>query len=168
MSTTTKTQLSPAPKSTTLAPREEMEQFEQTLHERIARRAFSIFEESGRPHGEHLRHWLQAETETLYPPPEIRESRDSVTVVARMPDHVFGNPEICLGNRRAIIRAKAKQSPPSGSDKQESDRYEETFALAQWPPWEIDPATASAYLDGNLLTVTAKKLRPASTAATGA
>lgn len=29
----------------------------------IARRAYELWEQSGRPHGKHLEHWLQAESE---------------------------------------------------------------------------------------------------------
>jgi hypothetical protein len=34
-------------------------------HEDVARRAYELFEASGRQHGRHEEHWLQAEAELL-------------------------------------------------------------------------------------------------------
>jgi hypothetical protein len=43
---------------------------EQPTHEEIAARAYSIFEERGRPHGRDLEHWFEAEAQLAADRPE--------------------------------------------------------------------------------------------------
>jgi hypothetical protein len=39
-----------------------------TLHEEIARRAYELWEQEGRGHGSHERHWLEAERQVQSAP----------------------------------------------------------------------------------------------------
>jgi hypothetical protein len=43
---------------------------EQPTHDEIAARAYSIFEERGRPHGRDLEHWFEAEAQLIAIRPE--------------------------------------------------------------------------------------------------
>jgi hypothetical protein len=137
-----------------------MNHFEAAVLDRIAKRAFNLFEQAGRPHGQDLDHWLQAETEILSIRPEVQETRDSVTLFAQIPDIPSDKVEICLGNYQAIVWAgPSRDAVPPSSDAGASFRQEGVLLLARWPS-EIDPTSAKGTLDGNLLMVVANRMRP--------
>jgi len=143
-------------KSPILASRERMGTFEELLHDRIAQRAFQFFEQGGRVDGEDSAHWFRAETEVLNLKPEIRDSKDSVMVIARVPDAVPQDVEICVGEHEAIIHASAERRVEATDIAGLQSDREELLVLAQWP-WEVDPATASVSLKDAVLTLVAQK-----------
>jgi HSP20 family molecular chaperone IbpA len=150
-------------KSLALASRDRMRVLKEVLHERIAQRAFQYFEQDGQVDGNDLAHWFRAETEILNIKPEIRDSKDSVTLTARVPNADPQDVEICIGEHEAVIRATAEYHSEALNAEEVKSERKELFLLAQWPS-EIDPATASASLKDDVLTVLARKASPAPSA----
>ena len=127
------------------------------LNDQIARRAYAMFEQGGSSDGEHLRHWLEAEAETVRRIAEISESSSWYTV--RVPLHQFAkaNVSIAVEPSRAIVLA---DKISGGSESVNSASFEDSlFLVANWPS-EVDPATASAYIKNESLTLTAKRSAP--------
>src|SRR6266478_3017428 len=58
----------------TVAVNIKKDQVRYRVNERIAGRAYDLYQQEGNRHGEDMRHWLQAESEILSSVPEIRES----------------------------------------------------------------------------------------------
>jgi HSP20 family molecular chaperone IbpA len=128
------------------------------LNDRIASRAYEIFENDGGNHGKHLRHWLQAEAQTLKRIPEIIESSSWYTV--RVPLQGFAKEDVSLAvePHRAIVAAE-KVSSVDGTDSSNSAVQDSLFLVAAWPG-EADPATASAYIKNESLVLTVKRANP--------
>lgn len=60
---TRKTTGTAAKRSTSAAPKKNSQEFSHPSADAIARRAWEIWDRSGRPHGRELENWLQAESE---------------------------------------------------------------------------------------------------------
>lgn len=125
------------------------------LNKRIAARAFALYEERGRPPGEDLAHWLQAESEISANRPEIRES--SSWYVVNIPVRGFRPDELSVGidSRRGAVVGEKQQSPEGPGDERSDS--ESLFLVAEWPA-EVDPLTACAYIKDQTLTLTVKRL----------
>jgi HSP20 family molecular chaperone IbpA len=129
------------------------------LNDRIARRAYEMFELGGSTDGEHLRHWLEAEAESVRRIPEISESSSWYTVRVPLQDFAKENVSVAVEPSRAIILAE-KVSSSAGSESLNSASFQDSFFLvANWPS-EVDPVTASAYIKNDTLTLTAKRSAP--------
>src|SRR5436190_9791149 len=77
------------------------------IYDSIARRAFEIFESSGRVSGRDRENWLKAEAELLHPVHlDIAESDETVTVRAEVPGFSAKELEIRLAPRRLAITGK--------------------------------------------------------------
>jgi hypothetical protein len=129
------------------------------LNDRISRRAYEKFEQGGSTDGEHIRHWLQAESEMLQRIPEVSESSSWYTV--RVPLHNLAkeNVSVAVEPSRAIVSAQ-KVLSSGGTESAGSASFEDSlFLVANWPS-EVDPATASAYIKNETLTLTAKRSAP--------
>jgi hypothetical protein len=76
---------------------------EQPTHDEIAARAYSIFEERGRPHGRDLEHWFEAEAQLIAARPE------RPTAVIR------GGPESAVDRETATTahRTPSRRAPRS-------------------------------------------------------
>jgi HSP20 family molecular chaperone IbpA len=133
-----------------------------SLKQKVARRAYELFEHGGRAEGNDMRHWLQAESEILSKIPEIRGTSSSYTV--NVPVQGFKPEDIYVGvdANRALILAE-KQEPADGRKGQESSFSRESlFLAAEWPT-PVDPATASAQSKGGNLILTVKRVAPSAT-----
>jgi HSP20 family protein len=89
-----------------LPPEDVFERAEQ-LHEKIARRAFDIFESNGRSAGHDLEDWFKAESALLHPVHvDVAESNSDLTVRAEVPGFAANELEVRVEPRRLVISGK--------------------------------------------------------------
>jgi HSP20 family molecular chaperone IbpA len=137
----------------------EKEGLRQSIQERIADRAYALFESSGREHGNADQHWLQAESEVLQQGLEVRESGSWLSINAALPNISAEDIEICLEPERAIVRAKKRETIQDPKSQAQGVTQTEIF-LARSLPVEIEPSTASAAFKDQKLTLMVKKRYP--------
>ena len=115
------------------------------LYDKIARRAFSIFEQGGYAHGHDMEHWLEAESEFLSPVPvEISETETEFLIRAEIPGFTEKELEVVAEPGRLFIAGKSDKKV---EEKEKRTIYSEisahevfrTFTL----PADIDPEKAS-------------------------
>lgn len=88
------------------------------LYDRIASRAFAIFEGNGRLMGRDLDNWLQAEMEYLHPLHiAVSESPEALTVRADVPGFTEKDLKIDVEPRRVTITGKRETTKESNSKK---------------------------------------------------
>jgi HSP20 family molecular chaperone IbpA len=139
--------------------------FDQAIQRRIAERAYLLYEASGRGHGNHDAHWLQAEHELLQRGLEIRESGSWLSVNASIPDVTADNIQIYLDPRRLMVRAEKSQAMLDGDSKEHEFAPQELFLIGDLNV-EVEPDTASAAFKDQKLTVMVKKRYPVTAVAT--
>ena len=127
------------------------------IHDKIARRAFEIFESDGGLFGHDLEHWFKAEAELLHPiHTRITESDKALTVKAEVPGFNARELEVSLEPRRLTISGKKETS-------KEDKRKEKTVYQEQCSseilriidlPAEVDAAKTTAILNNGVLELT--------------
>jgi HSP20 family molecular chaperone IbpA len=124
----------------------------------VARRAYDRFEQDGRADGNDLSHWLDAESEFESPLPEVRESGDSISVDIPLPQISVENVKLYATEDRAIIYyAYAENDSRSANEAGGAAQSgESTYYIIRWPEI-IDPASCSAELEDENLTLTVRK-----------
>lgn len=126
------------------------------IQDRISGRAYDLYKQGGDQHGQHMQHWLRAESEILPAIPEIRESSSWFTVNVPLRGFNASEIEVSVKPDHAIIAAEKQQSSASEPGRS-SDVFEQTFyTKASWPS-SVEPETASAYLKNDILTLTVKR-----------
>lgn len=133
------------------------------LYDKVACRAFSIFEHNGHTHGHDLENWLKAESEFLTPVPvELSETETEYSVRAEVPGFTEKELEIVLDPGRVYITGKSEKKT---EEKKKKTVYSEisqneifrSFCL----PAEIDADKAKAVLNNGVLEITMPKAQPA-------
>jgi len=141
-------------------------EFANSLYDRIARRAYELFDGNGRVTGRDLADWLQAEQEFLHPLHlEIAESPASLTVRGEVPGYKANDLEISVSPRRVTItgtREAKKESKTKETIYSEtcSDQILRAFDL----PAAVDPAKVKATLKDGILDLEMPKATPADAA----
>jgi HSP20 family molecular chaperone IbpA len=135
------------------------DQLHERAQSRIASRAYELYEQEGRNHGDDKEHWLRAESEILTRVPEIHESASWFTINLPLKGFAAGDVQVNIEPLRAIIAAARSESSPNETGSGETAIQDATFAVAKWPS-EVDPSTASAYLKDGTLTVAVKRAFP--------
>ena len=148
--------------STTIPINHENRRVVDKLKEKIARRAYELFEGGGNADGDDLRHWLQAESEVLSKVPEIRETSSSCSV--NIPVQGFKPEEIYVGvdASRTLILAEKQESTDGHKGQDGGFSRESLFLAATWPT-AVDPATASAQIKNGNLLLSVKRVAPTPT-----
>lgn len=120
-------------------------------NERVAQRAYELFERGGASNGNDLEHWLQAETELLGKVSEIRETGDEY--VLDIPIDGFHPEDIYVGvdASRVIILAENHGSS-NGSDAPASNGEQRAlFLAAKWPTMVHAETAKAQSRNGHLL-----------------
>ena len=133
--------------------REDGRGFLDEFNNRVARRAYDLFEQDGRVDGNHLAHWLDAERQLAASLPDVRGSVDSFTATISLPDVPVGNAKVYATEDRAIVYAE--KDLPGSADGPYQDR-ESTYYMIRWPEI-VDPSTCSAEIDDQNLTIRVRK-----------
>jgi HSP20 family protein len=96
---------SPAPLK--LVPPTDLFKRAEQIYEKIARRAFEIFESNGPSPGHDLEDWFKAESELLHPVHvDVAESNGDLTVRAEVPGFAAKELEVSVEPRRLTITGK--------------------------------------------------------------
>lgn len=125
------------------------------MHNSIARRAFEIFEGSGRWPGRELDNWLRAESELLHPMHvELTESDNHLTVRAEVPGFSAKELEINAEPRRLSITGKreTKEESKKGNTICSEMCASEILRVVDLPA-EIDISKVTATLKDGILDV---------------
>ena len=132
-------------------------EFEKLFRTYVAQRAFTLYEEAGRPKGSDWQHWLQAESEYLFARPKVLESLDRISLFAIVPEKPPRNIEICMAPLGVIIKTELLRLDAQCRFPAKGSGYPEQFLLARWIK-RVDPGSADATLNGSLLRLTAWKV----------
>ena len=130
------------------------------IYHSIARRAFEIFESSGRVSGRDHEDWLKAEAELLHPVHlDIAESDEAVTVRAEVPGFSAKELEIRLAPRRLAITGKrqTKQEQSTENTIYSERCVDQVFRLVELPA-EVNPEKATATLNEGILQLAIPKV----------
>lgn len=135
------------------------------LFDRIANRAFQLFDTNGRTFGHELADWLQAESEVLHPVHiDVTESNEAVTVQAEVPGFSEKELEIKVEGRQLTIAGKRETTKES---KQGKTVYSERCANQVYRsitlPATVDAEKAKATLKNGVLEIELAKAAPAKT-----
>jgi HSP20 family molecular chaperone IbpA len=135
----------------------------QALQDRISLRAYSLYEESGQPDGNHFADWLRAESEILQRTLDVRESGSWLAVNASLPDVTPEDVLISVEPKRVLIQAVRSEEAKNNTAHESGSTRRELF-LVQDLNVEVDPETASASLKDQKLTLMVKKKYPVAAA----
>jgi HSP20 family molecular chaperone IbpA len=152
-----------AGKSTSTSPQilreDQKESLNQDIHRRISEHAFQIYESSGRDHGNHHAHWLEAESKILQHGLEVRESGSWLSVNASLPDVSGEDVQVCVEPNRIIVHAEKTEATKNPESHEQGLTQHELF-LAEDLNVEVDPSTASVTFKDQKLTLMVKKRYP--------
>jgi hypothetical protein len=149
--------------STRVPVNKEKDQFDKHVQSLIAARAYELYEQNGANHGDDFTNWLQAESELLPRVDGIQESASWFTINVPLKGFTGNDVQLAVEPTHAIIAAESQQQPPAGNPPAagaSSENRRGVFMYVKWPS-EVDPATASAYLQNETLNLTAKRSTPA-------
>ena len=132
-------------------------EFETLFRSCVARRAFTLYEQSGRLIGRDWQHWLQAESEYLFARPKVLESHDRISLFAVVSEKPPRDIQICLAPLGVIIKTTLLHLDAERRGQATGNGLAEQFLLARWTN-KVDPGNADATLNGSLLTLTARKV----------
>jgi HSP20 family protein len=135
----------------------------QEINDSIARRAYELFESTGRAHGSDREHWLRAESEILHPMPlEITETEAEISVCAEVPGVGAKHLEIGVTPRRLFILGERQGALGHSEGKiVRSGRHRNLILGAVELSTKVDPERVKATVDDGLLEVTLPKAQAA-------
>ncbi len=111
------------------------------VYDKVARRAYELFEGRGRQDGQDLDDWLHAESEFLSPiPVEVSETDDQLIIQAEVPGFRDEDVDVRVEPHRVIVSGKRQQIRDQKKRKTvySERRSDEIFRMFDLPE-EIDP-----------------------------
>jgi HSP20 family molecular chaperone IbpA len=146
----------PVPAPVRVVPALALADRENRLHERIARRAYELFERRGSAHGRDVADWLQAESELVRRFPHTVAKTDHAFIVfAELPGAwTAGQLLVGVESRRLIINGE-REVEVTYSDAQgtRTEKRAQSIFQALDLPVDVDPTQATASLSGMTLEV---------------
>src|ERR1700730_2888824 len=82
----------------------EGQKIEEALHQRLAERAYALYEESGRQGGNDQKNWLQAKSEIVQSL-EMRKSGPCVSLTASIPGASPDSIRVHVDSNRVVVKA---------------------------------------------------------------
>jgi HSP20 family molecular chaperone IbpA len=131
----------------------------QSMYGSIARRAYEIYERTGRVSGHESDHWFQAESELFQPlAPQQSENEKAIVIRTEVPGFVAAEIEVGVEPGRVLIAGKHRTSSKRKSGKAHiaQQSSQEIFRFFELPAG-VNPALAAASLKDGVLTVTIPK-----------
>jgi HSP20 family molecular chaperone IbpA len=141
---------------------EELLNLKQELHDRIARRAYELFEKRERQPEHEVDDWVQAESEILHGcRHEIVEHLDSFVLRADLPGEHFTTDQIkvSIEPRRVMVSGKQQISALylEGDTTQTKPLIRTIFRVHELPA-DVDPGRSKATLSGERFEIVMPKL----------
>jgi HSP20 family molecular chaperone IbpA len=134
----------------------------EALHQRLAERAYALFEESGRQNGNDEKNWSQAKVELLQSL-EMRKSGTWVALTASIPGASPESIQIYVETNRVIVKAEKAANAVCIDSRHEASVM---FFAADFDV-EVDPGTATAAFKNETLNLLVKKRRSVSATVRG-
>jgi len=128
---------------------EETKEIEEQLRQRIADRAYQLYEQAGSTPGHHEEDWLRAEREVVQRITQIRESGSWVIINLHAPDVPAEGFKLLITEEKALVEVDA---PVTDRKAQGSEKRRSVFYTAQWRI-PVEPSTASAYVKNGVMTL---------------
>lgn len=137
----------------------------QQTYDKIARRAFEIFDSNGRWLGHELEDWLCAESELLHPVHlEMTETDDNLAIRAEVPGFTTKELKIDIEPRRLTIAGKHEAQEESKKGKMiYSERCAKEVMKIVYLPAEVDSSKVTATLKDGILNIEVPKAAHAKT-----
>ncbi len=104
-----KSALSGSSKTPQIVSEDQNASFQDKVRQRVAERAYDIYQNSGGQPGNDYEHWIQAENEVLQRGIEVRESGSWLALNASIPDGSADDVEICLTPTSVTVRAEKSE-----------------------------------------------------------
>ena len=135
------------------------------MFDRLARRAFSIFESNGHHLGRDIDNWFQAERELFHPTHiDVSESDRAFTVRAEAPGFAPQELEINIEGQRLTISGKREKHEERKDKKMlYSESCSDEILRVLNLPAEVNAANATANLKDGILELEIPKAAPAKT-----
>lgn len=133
------------------------------LYDRIAKRAYEIFDGDGRRNGRDLDEWLQAEVQFVHPLHiHISETPEAFTVRAEAPGFKANDLNVNVEPRRVIITGKreTKEESKTGRTIYSETCSDQVLRVVDLPT-EVDTEKAKATLSDGVLELYMPKAAPA-------
>ena len=129
------------------------------MFERVAQRAYQIFEGNGRNWGHEIDDWFKAETELLHPVHvAITESGEELEVKAEVPGFTEKEIQVSVEPRRLTITGKRESSKEEKKGKTVYEEYCSDQILRTVDlPMAIDADKVTATLKSGILQLTMPK-----------
>jgi HSP20 family molecular chaperone IbpA len=143
-----------------LVDKTEGHEIEEALHQRLAERAYALYEESGRQDGNDQKNWLQARSE-IVKSLEMRKSGTWVSLTASIPDASPDRIRVYVDVNRVLVRAERTADAASQAEGPAHDTskfFGVDFDI------ELDPQTATTSFKDQTLHLMVKKRRSVRTA----
>jgi HSP20 family molecular chaperone IbpA len=123
------------------------------MRDTISRRAYELFDRDGRADGNHLRNWLEAESEFLHPVHVNLEETDGEFVVrAEVPGFTSSDLEVNVEPRRVTIAGKREtiKEMREGEALYSEECSDEIFRVIELPSEVIATKVSATLKDGVL------------------
>lgn len=133
------------------------------IYDKIAQRAFSIFETNGRIHGHDVEDWLKAEADFLTAVPlKLSETDTALMVRSEVPGFNEKDLEIVVEPGRLFITGKSEKKVEANKKKTVYSEISsnEIFRSISLPA-EIDTEKVNAVLKNGILEISMQKAKPA-------
>jgi HSP20 family protein len=158
--TATQSALSPAP-AVTIEPQEPQSLFGEfdRIYQSIAKRAFEIFETSGKGFGHDLDDWFKAESELLHPVKiNMSETDNAMVLQAEVPGFAAKDIEIRLEPRRLTISGKrvTSEEKKKGNAIYQEHASNEMLRVMEFPV-DVGSENATATLRNGILELQLSK-----------
>ncbi len=155
-------QMAPSRPLVTGSKTESLSQHIEDLYNRIAKRAYQLFESNGRVNGHDIEHWLEAENSVLQPVHvQLEDNGAEIIVHAAVPRFGSEDIEIHAEPERLIITGsrQSKMEDKKGESTITDESSEEIFREIALPS-EVNTSDVTASLKNGILVVTLPKITP--------
>jgi hypothetical protein len=127
------------------------------LNQNIERLAYEYFKQGREAHGQHLNHWLDAQTAIMGKDVEVRESGVWYHFHCKLMgfNAEQGHVRVAMDSSEILVNVHWGKDSHGSSES----TLAPIFFWGKWP-LEVDPSTAAAYIKDEKLTVEAKKTDP--------
>lgn len=147
-----------------VVPAQDLSERLNRTRERIALRAYELFEHRGRSEGRDVDDWLRAESELLHRfPHTVAETKDAFIVFANLPG-LWKADELLIGvePHRLIVSGERKTQVvySDGKGNQVEDRLQSVLRVLDLQI-DVDPLRTTARLANKTLEIVMPKARPA-------